>query len=332
MKAGQHLRCLLAMRPGWSAPPVLARHASGLVSTSGACSPCVRAGQHLRCLLAMRPGWSAPPVLARHAAGTNRNHFITCELVDMVLKTDRPGVRNGSRVTNAKQAVHIKCLVQWEVSVLGLLWRLCKAIVEFSQKSCREKVIGSINCRKTVETQSRDQAPLKRSIGPLDTSLGLRGWSAPSVPARPCNRTICIDYPDPEFPAGAGKWGIVGNSRQLLIDRFSRLRYVRVAAVEVQSAGHTVFLYPSAEQREYCGRVFLFSEESLDNISGIVYQHNETGWRTVCSEPAVKTPISLHHEAETGLTWTQSSLRPGAPTSLGEQAPKVLTHSVHISN
>ena len=97
-----------------------------------------------------------------------------------------------------------------------------------------------------------------------------------------------------------------GNSRQLLIDRFSRLRYVRVAAVEVQSAGHTVFLYPSAEkQREYCGRVFLFSEESLDNISGIVYQHNETGWRTVCSEPPVKTPISLHHEAETGLTWTQ---------------------------
>ena len=68
---------------GWSAPPVLARRASGLVSTSGACSPCVRAGQHLRCLLAVRPGWSAPcgacspcvragqhlAVLARRASG-----------------------------------------------------------------------------------------------------------------------------------------------------------------------------------------------------------------------------------------------------------------------
>ena len=33
VQAGRHLRCLLAMRPGWSAPSVPARHASGSCST-----------------------------------------------------------------------------------------------------------------------------------------------------------------------------------------------------------------------------------------------------------------------------------------------------------
>ena len=60
----------------------------------------MKAGRHLRCLLA-------------HASGTDMNHCIARELVDMVLKTDRPGVRNGSRVKDAKQAVYIEFLVQW---------------------------------------------------------------------------------------------------------------------------------------------------------------------------------------------------------------------------
>ena len=85
------------MRPGWSAPPVLARHASGLVSTSGACSPCVRAGRRLWRLLAHASGGR---FLSAYPAGqTGRVGLFRCKggtLSTLVSSSAHKGVPGGS--------------------------------------------------------------------------------------------------------------------------------------------------------------------------------------------------------------------------------------------